>query len=374
MGTLVLKKIMASLFKRQRSPYWWVKYRDPQNPVFNASGKIVARRESTGFRHSHSLETRKAREVEAEKTLLERKSAGVSARESWDCWVKQFLALRCSGLSLDRYNTAWRTVRLFLLENHVLVPRQLTRTHCFNYFDWRKNSDKGNGKYRAGHNTALFEMKLLGLIMKEAVLRNFAPFNSARELGIKKAPRRKRPAYTDAQLKIIERAIQREPEPRRTILLQSYLIGRYHGARLNETWVNPMIDVDIFTVKTADGKRAKSGAIRFVQKGDRHEEKLLHPRLIPVFEKLKASKATENFPKPKKFSGLWMRFLARCGIKAQSPNACFHALRNTAVTRLERAGVQPTLAMAYLTHSDAKVHEAYKRRRIEDYAVCHGAL
>ena len=58
---------MASLYQRPTSKFWWVKYRDPAN------GKIE--RESTKCRIGIGAHTRRAREICAEKTKLEKPSS-----------------------------------------------------------------------------------------------------------------------------------------------------------------------------------------------------------------------------------------------------------------------------------------------------------
>jgi hypothetical protein len=354
---------MACLYKRKRSPFWWIKYRDP------FTGKIIY--ESTGFKLFVGPETRRAKELEAEKTLAERATARVSSSENWSAWVNQFIAARYSqsAASRLRFTTAWHSVEMFLLEMKIAAPRNLTRDHCNAYFEWRKQPDTKNGKYRAGHNTALLEMKTLSLLMKEALRRGYARENPARDLGIKRAPRKLFPELTDEALEMIRLAISTQPEPRQTFLRNSFLIARWHGVRLTETHLNPQTQV---WQQDIHGKLR--WMVLFHQKGGKTRPKVLHPELIPLLSKLKQDGAVQTYEPPDKPSRVWFDFLHDCGVKKLLPNACFHSLRVTAASRLARAGVSEHKAMEYLTHASTTVHEAYIRWRPEDMDDCHGAL
>lgn len=367
MGT-VGYSLMASLYKREgkgiSSPYWWVKYTDP------LTGK--RRQESTGILHGSGGALRKAREIEAQKTLLERQARAASRKgDQWSDWVDDFIAARYrqSPGSKTRYTAAWRTLSMFLDELEIARPAQLTRAHCFAYVEWRHNADPKEGKYRATQNTIILEIKFLGLLMKEAVIRGYAPANPARELGFKRAKRRLFPEYSDAEYELIEKGIAITPKPMQTVLNNSFLIGRYHGVRLVETHLNPCTNVRLW--QEADG--TPRGSIRFFQKGGKDRTKPLHPKLIPLFAQLQADKAKETFPMPKSFAKEWHNFLHRCGIKAASPNACFHSLRVTVKSRLRRAGIGKELAMEYLSHEAADVDESYNRFTLDDLRECHRA-
>lgn len=354
---------MASLYKQKKSGFWWIKFRDPVN------GHLI--RQSTGFRFNNSIETRRARELEAEKTLAERATNRSHRSEAWDVWVKPFLN---SHYAMDagsriRYLTAWRSLRLYLEEGKVFLPRNLTREHCTHYIEWRKTPNYKQGKYRAGHNTALLELKTLSLLMEEAVRRGYAADNCARRLGIKRAPRKEFPELTDEAIQLVLQSIPKEPEPLRTFLQNSFLIARWHGVRLTETFLNPQTHVWQQTIKGAP-----RWVILFHQKGDKTSPKLLHPELVPLLRDLKLSGAVQTYTRPRNPSREWFEFLHRAGVKKLLPNACFHSLRVTAATRLARANVPERKAMEYLSHASTTVHEAYVRWHPEDLEECHGAL
>jgi integrase len=353
---------MASLYQRPGTVFWWIKYRDP------STRKII--RETTLYRHGIGGDTRKARELEAQRTLAERSSAGNGKRGAFAQWVKPWLdhPARLSDRTRTRYLECWKMLRLFLDERKVFYPVQLTRAHCFDYLTWRAEHKATQGKYRAGRNTALLELKLLGMIMKEAVHRGHAPANPARELGLKRAPRKLKPELSDADYDYILAHIELEAEPNRTRLKRSLLVARYQGARLNETNVNPMRDVELWQ----EGETPR-GSIRLHQKGGKVRVKPLHPRLIPLFAELRAAHAQHTYP-PGMAANLWTKFLERCGLKARLPNVCFHCTRVTVETRLLRARVDKAVRMEYLSHDAGDVNDSYNRFTLEDLRQCHAAL
>lgn len=365
---------MASLYKRPRSPFWWIKYRDPIT--------LKVRRESTSFRFDNGPNNRAARQLAAQRTAAELAAQPNSqnANEAWDKWVPSWIERRYQfkPKSALRYSTAWRSLRMFLDEYEITLPRQLTREHCSTYLDWRSHADVAAGKYRAGHNTALLELKFLALVMKEAVLRQYAPFNPARELGFNRAPVRKPHDFTTEGSKVtlamIQDAIAQESEKRRQWLLPSFLIARYHGVRLSETVVN-LEDVRLWQ---DDAGRAM-GEITFHQKGrnglPRVRTKPLHPLLLPFFQDLKTRGVPRSLQPPKSFAKEWHLFFLRHGFKNLEPNSCFHSLRVVVENQLRRAGIPKEIRKKYLSHeSGDDVNASYDRVAVNEMRVCHAAL
>ena len=346
---------MASIYKQSKSKFWWIKFRDPK------TGTI--KRESTklGF---DSVNTRRAQALEAARTADEFKTAESGEHEKWDAWVGEYLQLRY-GPDQPRCFGAWRNVRMFLKERGIPVPRQLQREHCIQYMDWRAKPDIEAGKYRAGHNTAQLELKILCIVVAEAVARGYAPFNPVRDLHIRRLPGKQKPELPLEALEKIQLLIEDQPEPRRTFFRHSFLISRYHGCRLIETHVNPMTDVNINSNGTTITFKAKGSVIHTVN---------LHPKLVPLFTQLRAEGRTETYAMPKSPAKDWFKFLNLIGIKAEYPGACFHSLRVTAATTLARKGVSEKKAMSYLGHASTTVHRSYVRLKPDDLADCANAL
>jgi integrase len=349
---------MASIYQRNGSPFWWIKYRDPR------SGKVT--RESTGFKVGVGADTRRARNLSAEKTLAEARHVQSVEGEQWEFWVMDFLKARygASAATLTRYSTIWRNLKMFIDEMKILSPRALTREHCLKFLAWRADSDRGNGKYKACRNTAILELKIFGVILAEAVRRGFAPFNPCRDLDISREKAKVKPEMTDDDYDAIEVAIAKEPKNDVTeFLAHSFRIARYQGCRLNETHLNPMKQVDL-----------KNLEITFFAKQGKTHTAPLHPKLVPLFKDLIDAGRTETFVKPPNPSRKWFDFLKRIGMRKRLPGACFHSTRVTAATRLARNNVPENKAMRYLGHASTTVHRIYVRLKTGDLGDCLSAL
>src|SRR5262245_12319940 len=124
---------MASLYPRPKSPYWWIKYSDPD------TGKLI--QESTKCRRGNNSEDLKAREICRILTAKERaKQGSVFPAEKWESWVDDFLRVTflSSPATLCLYRILWKTLYQFLLKKEIPSPRHLSREHCFEYFHWRQ--------------------------------------------------------------------------------------------------------------------------------------------------------------------------------------------------------------------------------------------
>jgi integrase len=239
------------------------------------------------------------------------------------------------------------------------------------FIKWRQVPDKRKGKYKACHNTALLELKVLGLIMSEAVQRDYAPYNPCRDLKIGKMKAKEKPELTDSQIEFIRTKIEDEPEPLKTFFRNSLEIARYQGCRISETYLNPMDQVTFH--RDPQGKVIKAN-ITFFAKGGRIHTPPLHPALWPLFEKLQADGRKETYTKPYNPSRQWWRFLKKIKMKATDSNICFHSLRVTAATRLARSDVKESSAMKFLGHASVTVHRAYQRLKSDDLGDCLEAL
>lgn len=352
---------MASLYKRKGSQFWWVKFS-------GRGGKI--QRESTGMRIGDGHETRRAQEIRALKTLEETRYSPDSPVEVWDKWVQTFLTTRAKAQrSLERYLFIWRTMSMFLQERKVTVPRLLTFNHCYDYIEWRKKPCPKEGRYHASINTIRIELSILGMIMNEAVRRGYALTNPCRDINIAGTKPKPKPEFTEEHLAMIEAEIAKvSDQQKRTFLERSYFIARYQGCRQAETHLNPMDDVVI-------DESCQRGTITFRIKGDRVHTAPLHPKLIPLFQKLQDEGATETYKMPGNPRFAWYKFLRDSGLKAKIPGACFHCLRVTAVTRLARSKkVKEAEAMRFIGHASVLVHRVYQRLRADDLGDCLEAL
>jgi len=355
---------MANLFKRERSKFWWVKFKDRDGSIH---------RESTGMRHAVPAETRKAQEIRATKALEEFKAAP-STGAQWDHWVRVYLRSRYerSAITFERYMTSWRTLELFLAEHGIESPAQLLREHCFKYIEWR--GQRHVGVRPGGRNTALLDMKILSIVCKEAVQRGYLPFNPCTGLGLKRAAAKIKPELTEADLDLVEEKIRLDPEPLRTLLLNSWMIARWQGCRITETQFDPQNDVDI--VRNKDG--SESWTIRFRAKGGRDHIAPIAPKLMPLIRSLREAGARSTYSleaaRRSALSSVWQHFFHRTGLTKKIPGITFHCLRVTAATRMARANVPEAKAMRLLGHASSTVHRVYQRLRHDDLGACFDAM
>ena len=87
---------MASLYRKQRSPYWFIQFVDHDG---------IRRNKSTGLRVDQPGETTKARTLRAQLEAKELSRSGSPEGGNWDAWVPKFL------------DGHWGRLDLYLLQN-----------------------------------------------------------------------------------------------------------------------------------------------------------------------------------------------------------------------------------------------------------------
>jgi integrase len=329
---------MASLYRRKDSRFWWVEY-------FDVTGR--RRQESTRLRVDVVAETRRANDLRRELQIRERDASTQRGgyRETWEFWVPRFLEQRYSTTpkTLDRYRNSWRNISAFLAEREIFTPRQLDRQTVRDFVSWRQERHGGLGVYEVCKNTALHEVKLLRIVMGEAVASGFCGINPCNRLDIKPDRPARKPRITDAEHAKITKALIECPE----WMQVSYKIAWEQGCRFSETCL-PLSDVDL-----------KRGVIGFRTKGkkDSIAEFPLAPELIPHFKKLKLDRQVVTFEMPPMPGKAWWRFFRRIGL----PHLCFHCTRVTFITRCYEAGIPRDSVMRLCGHSSYAAHEIYPR-------------
>jgi integrase len=309
--------------------------------------------------------------MEAEKALEEINCGPAMKHHGWD-WPIEFLRVRyhSNPATLERYLDAWQMIAMFIDERDIIDPIGWLRSHCFDYVTWRQKPNKSKGKYRAGLNTALLELKILRIVLQEAVERGMIQANPTLRLGIEKAPRKLKPELTDEDCDFIRSEIAKVTDlVVHTMLTNSFEIARYQGCRLSETCLNPMDAVDL-----------DARTIRFHAKGGKEFVTALHPKLVPLFQELQKQGRVSTWDAPEGSrrqwaSAKWTKFMDSHGIKAKlGDTVCFHSTRVTVVTRLARNDVPLSKAKTYVGHASTLIHETYQRLRADDLAGCTDAV
>lgn len=339
---------MAYIYRKERSPFWYVVF-------FDADGR--ERHRSTGFRADDPNQTAKAKTLRAELEAKELRGSPATNGESWDSWVPKFFERHCqTERTLERYADAWKWIALWLQHQRIHSPRQLTYKRAVEYLDWRTNFKKRTGK-TVGKNTAIYELKIFSLVMDEAVRLDHTDANPLVSLKVHRDKPAKKPEITDDEIIAIREALKEEPE----WMQVSFDIALNTGCRLRETRL-PITCVD-FRENKITFPSPKGGE-------DRAFSIPMPSALRPLFMRLKTEGKQHTLNFPFQPSRRWQQFF----IKVKKTHLCFHCLRVTYVNRLRRAGVPREVAMRLVNHASELVHRIYQREKVEDVAQWRDAV
>jgi integrase len=339
---------MAYLYRKARSPFWYVVY-------FDANRKELHR--STGLRADSPNDTAKAKALRAELEAKEHHREPVVNSEGWDTWVPKFLERHCeSPRTHERYLDGWKWLALWLQIQRLHSPRAITYRNALEYIAWRTGYKKKSGK-TVGRNTAIMELKLLAMIMGEAVRLGHADTNPLVSLKLKRDKAAKKPELTDAEINEIREGLKTEPEWMQT----AFDISLHTGCRLRETRL-PLNCID-FVENKITFPSPKGGE-------DRAFSVPMPSALRPLFQRIRKAKQKFTVEFPFQPSRRWQQFF----IKIKKPHLCFHCLRVTFVNRLRRAGVPREAGMRLVNHASELIHQIYQREKVEDVAQWRDAV
>jgi len=344
----------VSVYARVRSPFWWIAYWDPKQQKRLYKPTPFRKDVVQGKRKALDLANELCRDAQVDKEE--------NGADRWENWVDHFLEQRYSGptrrKSLIRMRGAWTQWRAFLDQRKIRVPRALTYNDVLAFIDWRSSQIKQVSKKQVSKNTALTDSKCMSVAMREAVHRGFCQGNPLDHIGIPRDPPAEKPEITDEELVKIREALKSRPE----WMSVCFEIAIHQGCRLSETAM-PLDRVDL-------GK----GTIQFYGKGRNGKPHVfttrLHPGLRPIIEKLRASGRKVTCDLPEMAGKEWHFFFKRIEL----PHLMFHCTRVTVITRMARAGVPISQAMAYVGHASELIHKIYQRLRPADTGAAVEAL
>ena len=335
---------MASLYKRPNSPCWWIKYIDESG---------LPKQHSTTFKYAVPSQTRQAKVLLNQKKLVELKRVKGISGDAWDAWVlNDFLETKYadSPKTLERYKISWQSLSVYLAEQKIVHPSQLTYRHCELYVPWRLTGQPHLGIYKCSHNTARYDLKVLHMICKYAIKRGFIELNPCSSLGIKKHKPKEKPELTDQDIALIRNQLQKLQMPE--WMVTCFEIGIHQGCRLAETQI-PFTQIDF-----------KKKTILFKAKGQKDFTAPLHPKLLPILQKLKKKGLLMTCVLPFMPSKQWWRFFKKIGLHQKGVS--FHCTRVTVITRLIRAGKPENVVKKIVNHASTEVHRIYQRLGVED--------
>lgn len=327
---------MASLYKKPRSPFHWLRYRDLD------TGDWKGR--SLKLRLDSDTETRRAQRIADETT---RKEAQISnyVTGTFPTWVPDYIETHYrNARTKARSKHAWARIWQFLRTLRIHHPRQLQYSHAAAYLEARK-------KEEISHNTARLELKFLSFIMQEAIRRDYADRNPLVSARIRREQPKAKPYLSPADISRIREHLKKKPVWMQTVLE----ICAHLGCRFNESsFSKNQVDFDKDLIWMTDSKRDETD-----------------PRkqyAVPLPESLKAY-LQKLFEKQdftvKPLSGEQNRLFNK-ELKATFPGATSHSLRVSFITRCHQAGISEHQAMRLVNHSNSLVHQIYSKLNIED--------
>lgn len=323
---------MAAIYKRAGTQFIWIRYRSPDG---SWKGK------ATGYRWANLGDVRQAR-------LLARRQSEVeaAARENHgarlDEWVLPWIIEKYGDAETSTagvYKRWWRAMARFLDEEGVATAGQVRRELAGKYLAWR-------GQHGGGRNSAIAEIKLLGMVMDEAKARGHCQENPLRRLGIKRDKPAEKLVWSDAD---ITRAAAHFEREKSHWMLCAFYFGLFQAARLRQC------QLPISAIRLDAGVISYPGNL---VKGGEGFTQPIDGRFLPILRRLVAE---ANGPTlctvPWDASIRLRRSLDRAGL----PGLCQHGLRATWITRAAQAGVPESQAMAFCHHESREVHRVYKK-------------
>jgi hypothetical protein len=284
-------------------------------------------------------------------------------RGDWQ-WVSPWLESRAASIGTrDAYMARWRNVTGWLAESDLTSPASIRREHAQQYLAWRK-------ELRASKNTALYEVKLLAMVMGEAVNREMVARNPLTNLRISKDQEKEREPFTEEQLAKLD-SIFNAGAHRYTFkgehlverfgwLHTSFLLGKWQAVRLRQSGA-PLSVVDlernVFRWPASIMKQRRDH-VQPIRKGFQEALREL------VRHRQDAGKTTLA-DLPELPSLHWRAFLDSLSMT----NVSHHSLRSFVITRMAVSGVPESACMKWVGHSSQAIHRVYQRFSTDDLAA-----
>lgn len=297
--------------------------------------------------------------------LAERALAPCDPDSTWG-WVPGFIATRWGAESKTGrvYSKQWVPLLDFLSGHRLLSPSALAREDCFAYVAWRTAQEKARSGRMIAKNTALGELKLLAMLMDEAVLRGLAAANPCRRLKIAREEVAEKPEITADEEQLIRSQLLALPKE------DAWMAAAFHVA------ISTGLRIGECRIAAHQVRWAEDQILIERPKGGRRRE-----FCIPIYEsirpdllRMRAERRRALFDVPADKAGIlgivWRRFFDGIGL----PHICFHCTRVTFVTRGMRAGVPEAVMMRMVNHGSSLINRVYQRWTSDDVRHYAGLL
>lgn len=295
--------------------------------------------------------------------LAERCFNPIDSGSGWG-WVESFIATRWGATSETGkvYLKQWASIADFFSGNRISGPSTLVRQDCFGYVDWRTAQVKYRSGKHIAKNTAIGELKLLGMVMDEAVLRGMARENPSRRLKIEREESAEKPEISEEEEDAIRGALK-ETCPQWMQL--SFHIGISTGLRQGECRINAAqvrwSDEQVI-IERPKGGRSRGFAIPIYDAIRNDLLEMRSSRRPTLYDIPKSDAEIQSI--------IWRRFFDRIGM----PHICFHCTRVTFITRGMRAGIPESVMMKMVNHASSLISRIYQRWTSDDVRRYAGLL
>jgi site-specific recombinase XerD len=330
---------MASIYQRDGSGFYWVKYRDPLTDT--------VKRKSTGIRIDQPDGRRMAKRAANEYTQRELSAPKTKESERWETWADPYFAQRYRNLrTLSSAREALRDLMEYFKLKGIRTPAMVNYSNAAGFVPWR--TDPKNPLGSVAVNTARLRFIYLQILMGEAVRRGYAAGNPCREVRHRRVAPKEKAEITMEHQKTIEGLLEKKPEWMR----EQWVVLMRQGCRVAET-APPLEQID-----------SANMTITLRVKGGRRHTQALHPDLLRLINRARAENRTSLIEGPPagSWSAIWSKFFKRHNLPYS-----IHCTRVTVITRLIRAGHSAAMICGFIGHTE-EVNRIYRRLKPPDAA------
>jgi integrase len=370
---------MASIHKRERSPYWWAAWRDSTGRLYYRSTKQTDRHKALAFaleceraeKHATAgtLTETQAREIVA--SILERTQTGETLRTpKADEWLREWLkgkeASKAETTGI-RYRQTIEDFIRYLGDRSKRPLLAITPRDIQGFIDLR-------ARQKVSPSTINVDAKILRAALTRARKLGLLSDNPAEAVDIPARQSMTRGTFNPVEVQMLIEAATGEWK---TLLL----IGYYTAGRLTSCTQVEWSDVD-FVTDILTFRKTKGGKPHTVP---------LHPALKNHLLKIAGDTTGAIMPglasvRTSGRRGLSQHFLGimtKAGIEIEKVDGAgrrqlhrrtFHSLRHGFTSELANAGVSDELRMKLTGHKSAKVHAGYTHHELKTLQEALGKL
>jgi integrase len=361
---------MASIHRRDRSPFYWAAWRDSAGRLYYRSTKQTDKHKALAFaleceraeKHATAgtLTETQARDIVA--SIMERTQTGETLRNpKAGEWLREWVVGK-EALRAETTGIRYRQVIEGFIEylgiraNRPLVA--ITDRDIQGFITSRSRQG-------AGPSTLNVDGKILRAAFTRACKSNLLSNNPAAAVELPARQSMERGTFTPAEVKMLVDAAEGEW---RTLIL----IGYYTGARLSECCRVAWDDIDFVngTITFPKTKPGKVHTLPLYPELAEHLESIAGDTAGPVMPRLANVRTSGRRGSSKKF----MDIMEKAGLPTEKVKGAgsremhrrsFHALRHTFTSELANAGVAPELRMKLTGHKSTTVHQGYTHHELQ---------